>query len=400
MIDKLKNIFDINKINQSKIIYIIINIVFGIFWFLFTYKTKLAEDDFTYQNIFWTDVRIKNIFDVFYSQYRHYFLWNGRNVAHFLDQFYLIFSKIYFDISNAIVFLVTCNLIYSLKKNKEINNSLLLIIMLSYWFFGGDVRRGMLWQTGSFNYLWMIMFSLLFLKLYYIIFDKKITKNYNVFVCVLFFIFSILAGWGHEIIGPVVLCALFIYFIYKYKNKIKFLNIEITGFIGYAIGTFMLIIAPGNFVRVNMLKSWAFANLPLLVRYLASFARNGYYFIHFTAPAIVLTMIVAHFAFQNNKKSTKVEEKYKVPFYYFILFFSVFFYFFIFGWQSTNILTSLTILNLMIVRLYDDIKDDKIYTVLNYCSYFMFLVFIMQALATLYAMFRIGAEITHSFRLY
>ena len=69
--------------------------------------------------------------------------------------------------------------------------------MLSYWFFGGDVRRGMLWQTGSFNYLWMIMFSLLFVKLYYTIFDKKITNNYNVFVCVLFFIFSILAGWGH-----------------------------------------------------------------------------------------------------------------------------------------------------------------------------------------------------------
>ncbi len=400
VINKMRETISFSRINKSKVFYVLINIIFFTFWFIFTHRTQLASDDFSYQVIFGTGDKVKNIFDVVYSQYRHYFIWSGRSVAHFLDQLYLIYDKIYFDISNAMVFIITCNLIYSLRKDRELNNSLFLIICLNYWFFGGDVRRGMLWQTGSFNYLWMIMFSLIFIKKYYTIFDKNITENPNIFSCILFFLFSIIAGWGHEIISPVILLALFLYFIYKYQNKIKFLNIEVAGFLGYTIGTTFLILAPGNFQRVNDIRAWAFATLPLALRYVASFVRNGYYFIHYTAPAIILTMVIAYFAHQNNKISNNKNDKLKVPFYLFILFVSVFFYFFIFGWQSTNVLIPLTILNIMLVRLYYDIKDNKIETIVNFCSYFMLLVFMLQAAVTLYVVFTRNAEVVHSFKLY
>jgi hypothetical protein len=401
MIAKIREKLTFDNLNKNKKVTILINVLFLVFWFVFTYKTKLDGDDFNYQVIFGKGERVSSILDIFYSQYRHYFSLNGRSVAHFIDQLYLMYDKIFFDISNAVVFCLTANVIHSLIKGKERNNALLLIIYLNYWFFGGNVFRGLLWQTGSFNYLWMILFSLLFIKKYYTIYDRQMEQHENVLKCILFFIFSVIAGWGHEIISPVVIIAIGLYFIYKHIKQIKFVNIEIVGYVGYLIGSILLIAAPGNYVKLGMITSWSFANYPVIVRYMLAFARNGYFWIYYTAPAVLYTIFVLYFAWKNNKAAQKYDAKLlRIPFYIFILLFSVFFYFFIIGWQSTNVLIPLTICNIIMVRLYDDVQDKNVNFVFNMAAYFMFMVFIAQAIVTMYKMFTAGVRIDHCFKLF
>ena len=50
--------------------------------------TPLSGDDLDYQYIFWTDRLVENVHDIVISQIRHWEIWGGRSVVHFIDQFF------------------------------------------------------------------------------------------------------------------------------------------------------------------------------------------------------------------------------------------------------------------------------------------------------------------------
>jgi hypothetical protein len=69
-----------------------------------------------------------------------------------------------------------------------------------------------------------------------------------------FFILGLMAGWSYENIGAAVLSLLIAYFVMKGINRDKITLFEITGTIGFLIGFVLLIAAPGNYVRVDVIK--------------------------------------------------------------------------------------------------------------------------------------------------
>lgn len=387
----------INKLNRSKVAYVLINVAFLIFWFLFTHNTRLQQDDLHYKYIIGTDTMCRNIMDVLRSQILHYQKWGGRSVAHFLDQFYLLYDKIFFDLSNSIVFVLTNNLIYSFRKDKTTNNSLLILIYLAYFFCAGDLFSSMIWQTGSFNYLWMIFTSLLFVKVIYTVNDRDsyIIRNVeekNVY-CVLFFLYSIIAGWGHELISPVVIFSLGVLLLYKLYEKHMIYKIEFFGFAGYAVGTAVCILAPGNFVRLNSIS--VFNTYPLIIRWAFAFFRNAYFLIYYTAPAMIIMIQILYISYMTKSKNMIK----KIVYYIAILVFSNSFYIVVYGWASRIISIQITIMSIVIARFYDNIEQKEIKDMLTIFSFFFFVVFIILGVGTLYYMHGGDRNILHQFRL-
>ena len=393
----------IKVLNNNFYAELFICFIIFISWFIFNRLMPIMGDDEYYQYIVGISdkIRVSNLSDLFLSQYNHYLIWGGRTVAHTLDQFFLMYDKLYFDIANSFVFVCSIYTIYSFRRNKKRNVLLLLFIFLSYWFFGADLLRPFLNQTSSFNYSWMILLSLLFIKLYYSIYDTIDTKNKKIFVCILFFVYSLIAGWGHEVISPVVIIALIIYFIYKYQNRIKILNIEIFGFIGYFIGTSFLMFSPGNFVRAKAITGIGIFSNTLLFKYIVALFRNGYFVIYYAMPVLIamgVVLIISHFKIKSDSLIYDKEIK-KTWFYLFVLMFSVFFFFFMLGYANACVVVPLTVMLIIIVRYFDYVDFDKYFTPISFVILMLTLLFIVQAIATIYYLISRGGYIEHHYNL-
>ena len=397
----LKKIY---KFNSSFYGEILVLIIIFLSWLVFNRLTPISNDDIIYQYIIGTngEVRVTSIADIFISQYNHYMVWGGRTVAHALDQFFLMYDKLYFDIFNSLVFVISVYLIYSFRKNKERNSMLLIFIFLSYWFFGADLYRPYFYQTSSFNYSWMIFFSLAFIKVYYSVYDGNRYGKTSIFASMLFFIFSILAGWGHEVISPVVVVTLIIYFLNKYKNKLRISNIEVCGFIGYLIGTLLLICAPGNFARAKAVDYFylKYDFIPFF-KYVVAFFRNGYFVIYYATPILIvmgMVLIITYLKIRSDK-TAYINEIHKIGFYMFILFFSTFFYFFMLGYANACVIVPLTIMLIVIVRYFDYIEFNEYFIPISFVIIMFTLLFLIQSIATVYYIINKGSYINHFYNI-
>ncbi|MCL2186379.1 MAG: DUF6056 family protein [Treponema sp.] len=217
-------------------------------FFLLNVYTPLIADDYSYSS------GINTVSDIFISQYHHYFYWGGRNVAHFFVQFWLLAGKAYFNIANTIVYcffilLVQFHVYGTLKKNPFF----FIIFNIIFWFSIPAWGQNILWLTGSCNYLWTTTIILFFLVPYRKKYDNVDFKMNKIF-SVLFIIVGVFAGWCNENSGAAILFFLLSYFVFKIINKDKFSLFEVSGFLGFLIGYILLIAAPGNYVRLEIIR--------------------------------------------------------------------------------------------------------------------------------------------------
>jgi len=223
--------------------------------------TPLIADDYSYS------LGINSIGDIFLSQYSHYFNWGGRSISLFLAQFWLFVGKSFFNIANTVVYclfilLVQFHITGTLKK---VNPFYFLLINVFFWFFVPVWGQNFLWLTGSCVYLWSAVFILFFL----VPFRKKHEiQEYKLSALksVLFFFAGIFAGWSNENSGAAVLFFLLAYFLAKFIRKEKYTLFEITGTAGFLIGFIILLTAPGNYVRADVMRQLDdnIINTPLL----------------------------------------------------------------------------------------------------------------------------------------
>ena len=97
------------QINKTLLYLFFLLAAIGVYFL--THNTTLCYDDFGYKLILspegFSNQRVAGFSDLIYSQYNHYFIHNGRVFIHFIVQLFLIpDNKIWFDISNAIVFFI------------------------------------------------------------------------------------------------------------------------------------------------------------------------------------------------------------------------------------------------------------------------------------------------------
>ena len=222
--------------------------------FLLNSFSPYVYDDLSYRYIWGTTERVRTVSDVIRSQADHYVTWGGRSVAHTIGQVFLISdSKLLFNIMNSIIYLVhLCLLVKIGIRHRETAFSDHLYAFILTWFGYAKWGEISLWLIGSCNYLWTTTFILLFM---YLILND--VSNNSIPNALLFIISGFIAGWTNENSAPALLVFCIGYLIIQGKKP----TIQsVAGIAALIVGMIILIIAPGNFVRMK-----SFDNTNILV---------------------------------------------------------------------------------------------------------------------------------------
>jgi hypothetical protein len=264
-------------------------------------------DDILYLYKWETAERVENFHDIIESQYRHYFEWGGRTIAHTILQGLLICGKTCTDLLNSIMYVVYTLAIYriaNLKTAQAYNLHLFIVINLFVWFLQLSWSDSCLWFTGSCNYLWMNTFTLLFLYPYCKLYIKKKSHKFWGYAGLLFFA-GIIVGWSHENTSVAAVVFIIILFVILRRERTKIPLWAKAGFAGLLIGALILFLSPGTHLRNAMVLSAQGLNPSFIPRMLYGVYRLLYYTFMNGLPlliSVVLSFVIyKHFG----KASTK-----------------------------------------------------------------------------------------------
>ncbi len=269
------------KINRSKTLFWAE--IFSVFILMFCLNalTMPCADDFVYMYSFSTGERTQNIFDIFPSMATHYKTMNGRVVAHFLVQFFLMINPWVFKIINSLVFVGLGLIMYKICNCESKRNNLLLgFIFSSLWIFTLSFGQVYLWLDGACNYLWAMFFCLLFIYPYT---KKKFLIWENKGLTFLFAIFSFFVGAYNESISLGGIATVFFLCITRFKSIGKR---KIVSFVSSILGYAFMMLAPSE--RIN--KSGDFSILSLIDSFEVSLKMYFNFSILLVAFLVILTV--------------------------------------------------------------------------------------------------------------
>ncbi len=171
-----------------------------LFLFLLNCLTPYVADDYVYMFSFADKTRLDSLGAVLQSMYVHCFCMNGRVVSHFFGQLFMLFPKPVFGAVNAFVYTTLMYLLYRLcvMDGKE-NLLLFLALCAAFWYFLPAFGQVCLWQIGSVNYLWALLWGLIYLSPFVFRFyygRELLTKAWQK---ILFCLFSLPFGMYTEI---------------------------------------------------------------------------------------------------------------------------------------------------------------------------------------------------------
>ncbi|WP_313374660.1 DUF6056 family protein [Chishuiella sp.] len=225
---------------NALIIYIIILIP--------SLNTPFQSDDYSYflKGISWE------------NSISHYMGWSGRLITDFTSSFLLKYLPyIIYESLNACVFLLLCLFISIIPKliirnnvtNSNFSSVTLWIVFLAYWISNPNLGQTSFWIVGSANYLWTIMWASLYfvLILYITNIKKELEKNDYLYIVILGF----LAGCSNE--NTSVSVVLFTFTLFFIEQRKKIISV---GFLSSLIGALVLLLAPGNRVRMQTEDFW------------------------------------------------------------------------------------------------------------------------------------------------
>lgn len=223
------------------------------------------------------NIPIQNINDIWHSQLNHYMAWNGRFIVHFIIQFFCgIAGKTTFSICNAIMWILLIQNMskFSDSRNNQhpeiISSTILCIFLFSSLPFD---------PAYDINYVWVSYVIVLWMRLFF--HNKKSNLTTLIGVGLL----SIIAGQLHEGFS-IPICATLIFWLIK--NHGKHSKRQYIMGICFAIGSIILIVAPGNFIRLQEGSNENISMLQIIEKIPACFIFPGIYLIlrMFTKPTI------------------------------------------------------------------------------------------------------------------
>ena len=154
----------LSRFSRSQLPLLLVCLGFFAMMLLCNHWTHLIADDYRYCFSYADDTRIESIAQIFPSMAAHRQSMNGRVVPHFLVQLFLMLPKGVFDLVNSLFFVLLVWLLHTLAVGRGLPNPVLLTaLFFAFWAFQPDFGQVFLWLTGSVNYLWCGVFSLLWL---------------------------------------------------------------------------------------------------------------------------------------------------------------------------------------------------------------------------------------------
>ena len=227
--------------NKKYIPYLLLAAVAGLIFGLSEY-IQWYGDSYLYRFDFGTGEPIETFWDIFPSQYAHYFMMNGRVWAHVLCQgFSALWGQTAFAICNALVYVAFILLFVKIAGGSWVHTSTLLSCILMILLIT-DLSYNANCQIG---YVWTSTITLVFIIYYCKCRDIKRAKIWQL---VLLFLLSILAGNGNEAIAIGVGASLIFDFFINYRRLTVGQWVMLVGF---GIGGLILCLSPGTLNRAS-----------------------------------------------------------------------------------------------------------------------------------------------------
>ncbi len=206
------------KKDSSKVLFYIS--IIGIFavMLLCNILTDKCADDYGYCINFATKERLTSFFELFPSMAAHAQKMNGRLVAHFFVQLFLLLPAWIFKVLNTLIFVLQILLIYRISTVRKNEPLLLLGIFGAIWLYEPAFGQVNLWLDGSCNYLWAITAGLIFLYPFInkFLYDKEIKGITSKTALV---VFGFVAGSFLENASAAAICISFLLIL-----AIRFIN--------------------------------------------------------------------------------------------------------------------------------------------------------------------------------
>lgn len=233
------------KEKVTVILFALLCLITGVVIYLQHTLIPFMMDDIWYQTKLSSDEPISSFKDIIDSQIWHYNNWGGRSIAHGLLQLILLLGEPVADVLNVIVTFVLAIIISKVADVKIQYGMFGALAML--FGFNPNWRMSMFWQSGAANYLYMSIFILLFLYCY--IRENSEKRLYGITFWII--PLGLFAGWSNENVGPTLWCISLIAIAIDIWKKKKVEPWMILGNISCFLGSVLMILAPGNYVRTN-----------------------------------------------------------------------------------------------------------------------------------------------------
>lgn len=230
--------------------------------FLAHMATPFMRDDLWYATNLVTGEKISSVPDIVESMIWHYFNWGGRIVNHAILQALLSLGDLTADLFNIIATALLGLVIVHTAKAK--NSLMFLLSEALIVAFNASLFFSVLWESGSVNYLystsWILLYVMVIIKELDPI-KENTTKGKAIAKYIWIVPLALIAGWSTENMGPAcfVLTVGTIIFLAVKKKKIPFFLYE--GAFMTLVGSALLILAPGNFVRNQFVEKASFTEI-------------------------------------------------------------------------------------------------------------------------------------------
>ena len=189
---------------------------------------------------------MRGLSDVIAAQTWHFFNWGGRSIAHGLLQLTLMTGWFWADIISVIFNILLATVICKAAKVKGAVYYAMVWGML--YGLNANWKESLCWHSGAANYLYMTTFVLFFLWCYV----RTLEGSKNLLGITLWVIpLGLVAGWSNENMGPTVWLLSLGIMLYLWFKERKWNWWMLLGNLTCLMGSLLVILAPGNFVRAS-----------------------------------------------------------------------------------------------------------------------------------------------------
>ena len=221
----------------------------GMLWLQWLDAPTLS-DDMAYRFVWQSDeeealTMVSSISDLLQSQWVHYQIVNGRWVFHTLGQFFLcLTSPVVYQVISALMYVMVLMMSVQLIGAHQ-RDRLFAAVSICFLLFvvSSGVSTTMLWSMGTFNYLWVTFFTLLFLLSLRRL--GKETKTVHWLIAPL----SLLVGNGHEAISLPISITFMVYILNNRKTVVH--RPVFLFMVWYIVGMLTCLASPALWLRAD-----------------------------------------------------------------------------------------------------------------------------------------------------
>ena len=258
-------------------------------------------DDEWYSTNLATGAPLVNWSDILEGQLWHYFNWGGRVITHGILQLTLMTGELAADIFNLIMTGILAWMICVLARQKH-----------PFWFLtastmliglNANIKMSMFWQAGTANYVYATAWILLFLWVYLRQLEQPDNKALPL-VSLWIVPLGLITGWSNENMGPAsFLLTVAVILLFKRKLKRAVPLWMYLGSLFCLLGSLLVILAPGNFVRTAALPETGFVTA--LYQRLLSMLGAGTDFLFPTAVLLTAVLLIYLVCFQGRLSTSQ-----------------------------------------------------------------------------------------------